>query len=49
MTDIEIAKAEVKRQKAQREDNFQVFVETRDAFKRKKQDWKDRLKNNKYI
>lgn len=48
-TDIDIAKAEVKRQKEHREGNFQVFIEKRDAFKKKKQDWKERLKENKYI
>jgi len=49
MTDIEIAKAEVKRQQKHREDNFHLFREGQDVMKKKKDDIADRLLKNKYV
>ena len=48
-TDIEIAKALVKKQKEAREDNFQEFRERQETYKKKKTDWQKRLQDNKYI
>jgi len=47
--DIDIAKALVKKQKEDREGNFQEFEEHRDFRKKKKDDVMERLKKNKYI
>ena len=49
LTDIEIAKKEVARQKKARENNFQEFRETQDFKTRKKSDVLERLKKNKYV
>ena len=48
-TDIEIAKKIVKEQKERRKNNFKEFKDTQGEIKERKEDWKKRLKDNKYV
>ena len=49
LTDIEIAKKIVKDQKKRSEDNFNEFKEVKEFNRKRNEDWKKRLKDNKYV
>jgi len=49
LTDIEIAKREVRRQQKHRDDNAHLFREAQEARKRRQDDIMERLKKNKYV
>ena len=49
MTDVEIAKKEVARQRKHREDNAHLFRESQDSLIKRRKDIATRLKDNKYV